>query len=82
MGTTLFIIFLSKLYVSVHALTLWVLQWIEYLSDTRVGGQRPCRIDMARDLLAGELRVLKSVCCWLENYCSALKEVNSCSYVP
>lgn len=30
------------------------------------------RKQMARDLLTGELRVLKSACAWLENYCATL----------
>ncbi|MQM13725.1 hypothetical protein Taro_046650, partial [Colocasia esculenta] len=31
---------------------------------------QPRRRQMARDLLSGELRVLKSACSWLTNYCS------------
>ncbi|KAJ8511506.1 hypothetical protein OPV22_001940 [Ensete ventricosum] len=44
--------------------------------------QQSLRIQMARDLLNGELRVMKSAYAWLTNYCTSLsvpKEASLCS---
>lgn len=43
--------------------------------------QQSLRTRMAKDLLNGELRVMKSAYAWLTNYCSSLsvpKEVSLC----
>ncbi|XP_078445421.1 SET domain-containing protein isoform X3 [Wolffia australiana] len=46
------------------------LQSLRYVAIAPGRSEWPCRIEMARDLLSGELRVLKSAYSWLCNYCS------------
>lgn len=45
--------------------------------DPDIGARLALRKEMARDLLTGELRVLKSACSWLTCYCSRLSSFST-----